>query len=129
MTYEIRNAALLVRNGADFIATNTDATFPHPARIISERERDGRGDCDGFGKEPLVIGKPFTAMYEHAYRVLNLNPHQVMGVGDRLKTDISGAQRADACPGGTFRCVHRPGAHPAACAGYHCGKPDELIHG
>lgn len=33
MTYErIRNAALLIRAGADFIATNADATYPTPDR-------------------------------------------------------------------------------------------------
>lgn len=95
MTYEkIRDAAMLVRNGADFIATNTDATLPTPQGLFPGAGTMVAAISTASGKDPLVIGKPSTAMYEHAYRVLNLNPLEVMGVGDRLETDIAGAQRA-----------------------------------
>ena len=47
-------------------------------------------------------------MYEHAYRVLNLNPREVMGIGDRLETDIAGAQKAGCLSGLVLSGVSTP---------------------
>jgi len=100
MTYEkIRNAALLVRAGADFIATNADATFPTPQGLFPGAGTMVAAISTASGKEPLIIGKPFTAMYDYAYQVLKLSPREVMGVGDRLETDIAGAQKAGCLAG------------------------------
>ena len=100
MTYEkIRNAALLVRAGAGFIATNTDATFPTPQGLFPGAGTMVAAIRTASGRDPVIIGKPSSAMYEHAYRVLNLNPREVMGIGDRLETDIAGAQKAGCLSG------------------------------
>jgi len=100
MTYEkIRNAALLVRSGAAFIATNADATFPTPQGLFPGAGTMVAAIATASGKEPLIIGKPFIAMYEHAYRVLALAPKEVIGIGDRLETDIAGAQRSGCLSG------------------------------
>ena len=100
LTYQkIRNAALLARAGAPFIATNADATFPTPQGLFPGAGTMVAAIATASGRDPLIIGKPFTAMYEHAYRILGLRPENVMGIGDRLETDIAGAQRSGCLAG------------------------------
>ena len=100
LTYEkIRNAATQIRQGADFIATNMDATFPTPQGLLP-----GAGACvaaiaTAAEKQPLLIGKPQTLMYELAFQTLGFAPHEVMAIGDRLETDIAGAQKAGCLAG------------------------------
>jgi 4-nitrophenyl phosphatase len=100
LTYEkIRNAALQIRQGADFIATNMDATFPTPDGLLP-----GAGACvaaiaTAAEKDPLLIGKPQTPMYEIAFQTLGFSPHEIMAIGDRLETDIVGAQKAGCLAG------------------------------
>jgi glycerol 3-phosphatase-2 len=89
----LAEAALAVRAGALWVATNTDRTLPSP-----------RGDLPGNGslvavlrtaldREPdEVIGKPGPALFEEAVR-RDAATRPVV-VGDRLDTDIEGAVRA-----------------------------------
>jgi len=44
------------------------------------------------GVEPIVIGKPAPLLFEMAAKRMGLNPEQILVVGDRLETDIAGAQ-------------------------------------
>jgi 4-nitrophenyl phosphatase len=46
--------------------------------------------------QPTVIGKPEKYMFELACERLGLEPHEVLMVGDRLDTDILGANRIGA---------------------------------
>lgn len=46
------------------------------------------------GAVPTIIGKPAPIMFHMALRVLNANPATTLVVGDRLDTDIAGAQAA-----------------------------------
>ena len=46
------------------------------------------------GISPLVIGKPETPIYEQALQRLKSNSSDTLMIGDRLDTDILGAQRA-----------------------------------
>lgn len=85
-------AQRLILNGAEFIATNTDRTFPIPGGVAP-----GAGSLiaaieAASGTPPIVAGKPSPAMYEIALARMNLNPAEVLVVGDRLETDIVGAQ-------------------------------------
>jgi 4-nitrophenyl phosphatase len=43
---------------------------------------------------PLVIGKPERVMFDVAVQRLGAAPDQTVMIGDRLETDILGAQRA-----------------------------------
>ncbi|MFZ3070350.1 MAG: HAD-IIA family hydrolase [Anaerolineaceae bacterium] len=100
ITYDrIRNAALLVRSGAPFIATNADATYPTPQGLYPGAGTMVSAIATASGQEPLVIGKPFTAMYEHAFEVLGTTPEQTFGIGDRLETDVASAQSAGCLAG------------------------------
>lgn len=93
LTYgHIRQAITLLHRGAQFIATNADASFPGP-----------EGPCPGTGaivsalqtssgKRPLIIGKPYAPMF---HTVLDyLSPElRVAMVGDNPYTDILGAHQ------------------------------------
>ena len=93
LTYaDLADAALAIRNGARFIGTNPDLTFP------SER-----GQIPGTGSlltlfqaatsvKPTIIGKPFAPMFEQAFARLDVTPAETLMVGDRYDTDIAGAQ-------------------------------------
>jgi 4-nitrophenyl phosphatase len=87
-------AALLVRSGVPFYATNPDKTFPTP-----------RGQIPGAGAwisvivtatnvEPIYAGKPAPYLFELARTRLGTTREQTLVVGDRLETDIAGGQAA-----------------------------------
>ena len=92
LTYEeLAAAALAIRNGARFIGTNSDASYPSERGLLP-----GAGSilallATATGVEPTVIGKPNRGMYDQAVRRVGAQPHEVMMVGDRYDTDISGA--------------------------------------
>ena len=92
LTYaDLANVTLAIRNGARFIGTNGDLTFPVE-----------RGQWPGAGAvlalftaatdvKPIVIGKPNPPMYEIAMHRLGVTPEQALMIGDRYDTDIAGA--------------------------------------
>ena len=91
---KFRIAALRIRAGADFIGTNGDRSFPSPEGLVP-----GNGSLlalleTATDVAPIVIGKPERAMFEVALRRLGTTPEQTLMIGDRLETDILGAQRA-----------------------------------
>lgn len=87
-------AALLVRAGVPFIATNADASFP------SERgQLPGAGAVMALievasGVAPVVVGKPEPIIFQEALERLAADASSTAMIGDRLETDILGAQRA-----------------------------------
>jgi len=93
LTYEkLRRAALLIRAGTPFVATNPDLTFPTP-----EGEVPGAGAIVAAVQVstnviPVVAGKPSPEMYRVALERLGTTPTETLVIGDRLETDIAGAQ-------------------------------------
>ncbi len=92
LTYDqLADVALAIRNGAKFIGTNIDPTYP------SERGQiPGTGSIltmltAATGVTPAVVGKPFPGMYELAMQRLGVEPATTLMVGDRYETDIVGA--------------------------------------
>lgn len=88
---ELANACLAIRNGARFIGTNGDLTFP-----TEQGQVPGAGSILALleaatGVKPFVIGKPNAPMYELAMWRLSATPQTTMMVGDRYETDIAGA--------------------------------------
>jgi len=92
--YSLETAALLIRRGARFIATNPDRTFPIPA-----------GKAPGAGAliaaleaatdvQARIVGKPRPFLFQLALRRLGSRPDETLVVGDRLETDIAGGQAA-----------------------------------
>lgn len=94
MTYQkAKVATRLILNGAEFVATNTDGTYPTP---------DGLSPGTGYvigalvgitGINPTVIGKPEAAIFTAAMESMRATVNTTVMIGDRLGTDILGAQR------------------------------------
>ncbi len=95
LTYDkLKRAAYLIRAGADFIGTNDDATFP-----LADGLAPGAGSIlaalkTATDRQPVMIGKPNKPMFEAALRSLGSAPEVTLMIGDRLNTDILGAQQA-----------------------------------
>jgi HAD superfamily hydrolase (TIGR01457 family) len=92
LTYDkLKRAALLIRGGAAFIASNDDLTIPTPEGLAP-----GAGSIIAALKvsterEPLVMGKPHAPLYEASLRILHSRAEETLMIGDRLNTDIAGA--------------------------------------
>jgi glycerol 3-phosphatase-2 len=90
----LAEGALAVAAGALFVASNSDTTLP------SARGRQpGNGAlirviATATGRDPIVVGKPEPAMHSEA--MLRTGARRPLIVGDRLDTDIEGANRVDA---------------------------------
>lgn len=95
VTYpKLRDAALAIRRGAPFIATNADRTLPTEAGLVP-----GAGSLVGMLEiatdvKPRVIGKPSAAIMELGLRRLGTPAALTASVGDRPETDILGGQAA-----------------------------------
>jgi len=90
----IHHASRLVRDGALYVATNLDASFPAPDGLAPGAGSLIAAISVAAGAEPTVIGKPEPYMYELALKNLGLRPEDAAMLGDRLETDILGGQRA-----------------------------------
>ncbi|RJL20703.1 HAD-IIA family hydrolase [Bailinhaonella thermotolerans] len=86
--------AIAVREGALFVAANADSTMP-----------TGRGEVPGNGAmiqvirtatgvDPIVAGKPMRPLHREA--IIRTGSSRPLVVGDRLDTDIEGANNAGA---------------------------------
>jgi HAD superfamily hydrolase (TIGR01450 family) len=91
----IRKASRYIFEGARFVATNADGSFPSP-----------KGPLPGTGaiveavrvttdEKPLVVGKPFPPMYDMALKGLSSARDRTVMIGDTLDSDIAGANRAE----------------------------------
>lgn len=90
-------ATLLVRAGKPFYATNPDQTFPTPRGQIPGAGAWLSVITTASGIEPILAGKPQTAMLQIALERLGTPKAQTYVIGDRLETDIAGGQ-ALGCP-------------------------------
>src|SRR5205085_10238741 len=97
-TYQkLAEAHLCVQGGAQFIATNRDATFPDSGG----RTLPGAGSlvaalATSTGIEPITIGKPETYTVELILRLAAMKASECVVVGDRLDTDIAVGNRVGA---------------------------------
>jgi 4-nitrophenyl phosphatase len=93
LTYEkIAQASRFILQGAVFIATNTDHALPTPQGLIPGAGAVLAAIQTASGTAPRVIGKPASEMYRVAMKQLGIHPGDTLAVGDRLETDIVGAQ-------------------------------------
>jgi len=91
---KLATATLNIRNGARFIATNTDTTLPTEHGTTHGNGAIVAALIAAGGVQPTVIGKPEPIMYQMAMERLQVPPEQTIAIGDRLETDILGAVRA-----------------------------------
>ncbi len=86
---ELSEAALAIRAGALWVATNIDATLPSERGLLVGNGSLVAAVANATGKTPLVAGKPAAPLMIDAIRRSGVNNPLV--VGDRLDTDIEGA--------------------------------------
>jgi 4-nitrophenyl phosphatase len=95
VTYaKVARATRLIRNGARFIGTNPDKTWPSETEITP-----GAGAVLAFieaaaGVKPFIVAKPEPVMFQQALARLGRRPEETVMIGDRLETDIEGGLRA-----------------------------------
>ncbi len=95
LSYEkLSQAALLIRSGIPFFATNPDATLPSPAGLVPGAGAILSALETASEVKATVIGKPQASMLEAAMVNLGLEAEQVLMIGDRLETDIAAGQNA-----------------------------------
>ncbi|MDY0020784.1 MAG: HAD-IIA family hydrolase, partial [Anaerolineae bacterium] len=94
MTWEtLATATRLIRNGAGFIGTNPDRTYPAEDHLVP-----GAGAQLAFLEaatdvHPLVVGKPEPILYQQALAHMGVRSQETLVIGDRLNTDIVGGVR------------------------------------
>lgn len=94
LTYDkLRYAHYAICNGAQFIATNLDSTFPDTLTTTTP----GGGAIvavlrTSTGVEPVVIGKPQPTGMALIATAWGVRAAEVAAVGDRLDTDIASAR-------------------------------------
>jgi 4-nitrophenyl phosphatase len=95
VTYDkLKHATFLIRGGARFIGTNGDLSYPVEAGFAP-----GAGSIlaaleAATGITPTVLGKPERLMFDVALQKMNSKHQHTVMIGDRLETDILGAQKA-----------------------------------
>ncbi|MFN2198893.1 MAG: HAD-IIA family hydrolase [Anaerolineales bacterium] len=94
INYEkIKHAARLIRNGALFIGTNPDNTYPDPDGLSPGTGSILAAVGAAAGVRPKIMGKPETEIVKICLERMNISSDQALVVGDRLETDIECGQR------------------------------------
>jgi phosphoglycolate/pyridoxal phosphate phosphatase family enzyme len=91
---QLHDAQQAILRGAEFIATNRDATYP----VENGGVMPGGGSivaaiAAASGKEPLLIGKPERPTVEAILEASGAAANEALIVGDRLDTDIALGRR------------------------------------
>ena len=89
---EIMRAAVRIRDGLPWVASNTDATFPAAFGLAPGHGVQVEMLRRFSGVDPEVAGKPSRPLLDETVRRVG-GEHPLM-VGDRLDTDIAGARNA-----------------------------------
>lgn len=96
VTYrELEKATLLIREGAEFIATNPDTNLPTEKGLVP-----GNGALVSFletstATQATVIGKPEAIIMDAAIEAIGLSKSEVIMVGDNYTTDIQAGIQND----------------------------------
>ncbi|MFQ6015105.1 MAG: HAD-IIA family hydrolase [Anaerolineae bacterium] len=95
LTYDkLKRATLAIRNGAQFIGTNPDRTFPSEEGIVPGNGAILAAIQAATDVEPTIIGKPEPTVFRLALERMAAAAKETAVVGDRLETDILGGHRA-----------------------------------
>lgn len=125
VTYDkLAEATLAIRNGAAFVGTNPDRTFPTPRGLVP-----GNGSLlaalqAATDQAPIIVGKPERRYFELALEKLGSRAETTLMLGDRLDTDIQGAQNA-----GLNTCLVLTGVTDRATLAQSSLKPTWVFSG
>lgn len=91
---DLAEASYAVAGGAVWVATNRDATLPTDRGVAPGNGMLVDAVARATGRQPVVVGKPEARLYATSMARLGLESADVLAIGDRLDTDILGAQAA-----------------------------------
>jgi len=91
---KLHEAQQAILNGAKFIATNRDATYPIEGNVIPGGGSIVAAVAAAAEREPLLIGKPSPEAGRLIAHHAGVQPHEALMIGDRLETDIEMGRRA-----------------------------------
>ncbi len=91
---KLKLAQQFILKGAQFIATNRDATFPVEGGVVPGAGSIVAAIETASGTVPISMGKPEPTMLLEILADHNLQPSEVAIIGDRLDTDIACGARA-----------------------------------
>jgi HAD superfamily hydrolase (TIGR01450 family) len=95
ITYEqLAEAGYAVASGLPWVASNTDLTIPTARGIAPGNGTLVAAVAAASGRQPQVAGKPEPPLFDET--VLRIGGQRALVVGDRLDTDIEGANRVGA---------------------------------
>ena len=90
---QLAAATVQIRQGARFIGTNPDVTFPSEAGLMPGNGAVLAALEAATGIQPVVVGKPHPHLYQEAMLRMAGSPKNTAVIGDRLDTDIAGGAR------------------------------------
>lgn len=120
---KLKTATLAIRDGATFIGTNPDKTYPLENDIIPGAGSIIAALVAATDVQPIVVGKPEPLALEQAMRLLGATPADTAVLGDRLETDILGGHRA-----GTMTILVLTGIATAAEAAAYTEAPPDFVY-
>jgi len=91
---KLATATLLLQEGAEFYATNSDTSLPTELGDVMGNGGTIAALTAVTGQAPMSIGKPQPILYQQALSVLGVTADETVAIGDRLNTDILGAVNA-----------------------------------
>lgn len=118
---DILRASRLIHQGAQFVAVNVDGSFPVPGGLAPATGAVVSAVQAATGRRPVVVGKPYSPMFELALASL-ADRERVVMVGDTPESDILGAHQAG-IP--AILVADEPPRHPTAG---DFRIPDACIH-
>lgn len=89
---DLAEAALAIRAGTPWVATNPDLTLPTERGLVPGNGSMVAALHAATGHTPRIVGKPFAPIFRNALSRGDFRRPLV--VGDRLDTDIAGANSA-----------------------------------
>ena len=89
---DLAEASFSIQNGAKWVATNQDWTLPQEKGLAPGNGTLVSAVHTAVGQLPIVAGKPEPAIFHTA--VEHFGAKNALFIGDRIDTDITGANRA-----------------------------------
>lgn len=91
---KLRQAHRAVMNGAVFVASNADPSYPDtPTTTAPAAGSLVAALRTSTGIDPIVIGKPEPAAFQQIAAEWGVEPDHIAAVGDRIDTDVEAARR------------------------------------
>jgi 4-nitrophenyl phosphatase len=95
LTYEkLKCASLAIRNGAQFISSNPDPTYPNGDQLLPASGAIQAALEATTGVRARVTGKPAVYGFQQALARLGTSPQETAMLGDQLEIDVQGAVNA-----------------------------------